>query len=331
METTTLRAEWPCDGLVWTKDPPAGEWDCALAALFGHPLQSSVWGRARELLDGIKQHRWLACHHGEPVWMIRVEERMIPMLGPIGWAPRGPAGLLTKLTERDLPLGLREHLREAGLMLLVTDLWIALPDKAQKVPQSGPRTIWVDLTNGAEAAFGRLDKKWRNGVRRAAKEGVVVQETTARDAIHAFADLCMKISRIKKFRLDISPERIQALIENPTLDADARLFVARRSGSILAGALVLRVGRSWHYFWGGTNRSAGDFRAGEAVQWAIIETAIAEGGVRYDLEGIDDEGNAGTAAFKRKMGGIEVALPGHEVQPLGLRGRALALAMRLRH
>lgn len=214
-------------------------------------------------------------------------------------------------------------------MLLVTDPWVAIPDNGDRLPPARPRTIWVDLTNGTETAFGRLDKKWRNGVRRAAKEGVVVEETTACDEIRAFADLCAEIGRAKNFRLDVSADRIGALIANSTPDADARLFVARRSGSTLAGALVLRVGRSWHYFWGGTNRRAGDFRAGEAVQWAIIETAIAKGGVRYDLEGIDDEKNAGTAAFKRKMGGVEVTLPGHEAHALGLRGRALGLAMRL--
>ena len=60
---------WP-DGsgaLEWDKDPPPAEWDRALAALSGHPLQSCLWGDARRAVDGIAQHRWLARCHGEPI------------------------------------------------------------------------------------------------------------------------------------------------------------------------------------------------------------------------------------------------------------------------
>ena len=64
-----------CRGaLQWDKDPPPAEWDHALAALSGHPLQSCLWGDARGTVDGIVQHRWLARCNGEPIWMIRVED-----------------------------------------------------------------------------------------------------------------------------------------------------------------------------------------------------------------------------------------------------------------
>ena len=71
-------------------------------------------------------------------------------------------------------------------------------------------------------------------------------------------------------------------------------------------------------------------RAGEAVHWAAIEWGLAMGCTRYDLEGIDPQGNPGTYKFKKKMGGTEVALSGKRYIPIGTYGRIVSwLAARL--
>src|SRR5262245_42601397 len=82
------------DELVWRNDLDSEAWDRALAALGGHPLQSALWGDARREVDGIADHRWVAMSSGVPVWMIRIEERRLPIAGWVGWAPRGPTGKL---------------------------------------------------------------------------------------------------------------------------------------------------------------------------------------------------------------------------------------------
>ena len=77
--------------LHWRNNIPSSEWDSALASLGGHPLQSALWGNAKFHVEGISDERWIAFRGVTPVWMVRVEKRQIPLIGTVGWAPRGPA------------------------------------------------------------------------------------------------------------------------------------------------------------------------------------------------------------------------------------------------
>jgi len=45
------------DLLEWKREPSAAEWDHALAALAGHPLQSALWGESRRMVDGTRDCR----------------------------------------------------------------------------------------------------------------------------------------------------------------------------------------------------------------------------------------------------------------------------------
>lgn len=308
---------------------PAAAWDAALAALGGHPLQSAMWGHARRHVDGIADHRLAYLDAtGAPAWMIRVEARGVPVLGRVAWAPRGPTAT-TAAAALVAPVTLSADLRARGLHLLVSDPYVETSGGGVRWARR-PRTIWVDLSQGAEVAFSRLKGSSRTAVRKAARNGVTIAETTDAADIAAFIALCRDVSRRKRFRLDLEAAFVDALFRHATGHAGSRLFAARHGGAVIAAALVLTLGRSWHYFWGGVDHAAGPLCAGNALQWAIIEAAVRAGAVRYDLEGVDDAGNPSTAAFKRTWGGKEVELPGHHYRPLGLRGHALATAMRVR-
>lgn len=310
-------------------DLSAAEWDAALAALDGHPLQSSLWGAAR----GVPDQHFALCEGGVPVWMARVEERRVPLLGRIAWVPKGPTAADPARALGPPPEAFLAQLRAKGFRLLIVNPNVVSSDSAPSAGRpigSDVRTIWIDLTEGAEAAFARLETKRRREVRHAAKEGVVVAETRNPADIDAFVALCLAISKAKNFVLELNVLMIARLLQGSGFNAGARLFLAKHKGRVLAGALVLIVGRRWHYFWGGSVRGAGRLRAGEAVQWAVIEAAIAAGGTCYDLEGIDDASNPGTATFKRKLGGEEVTLLGRFAHPLSLGGHAIALGLMLR-
>ena len=126
----------PWGALEWDKDPPPAEWDHALAALSGHPLQSCLWGDARRAVDGIAQHRWLARRDGEPIWMIRVEERKV-LGGKIAWAPRGPTGRTADMS-LSVPPGFDERLRAEGFSLLICDPWVADRETARAATSRPP-------------------------------------------------------------------------------------------------------------------------------------------------------------------------------------------------
>jgi hypothetical protein len=324
---------WP-DGsgaLEWDKDPPPAEWDHALAALSGHPLQSCLWGDARRTVNGIVQHRWLAQCNGEPIWMIRVEERKVPG-GKIAWAPRGPTGRTADMS-LSVPPGFEERLRAEGFALLICDPWVEDPEMAQrhaKAARTKPRTIWIDLSAGKDAVFGNLHKHVRNGVRRAAKIGVSVETTCDPGRIGEFVDLCSSISVRKGFELRATSDFVNTLLKDIRNDKDAEavLFVSLKEGKLGAGLFALRVGQSVHMIFAGTNRDLRQERVGEACQWGVMEWAITRGCTRYDLEGIDPANNASVYEFKKRLGGDEITLRGHVHVPLNLSGRAISRLIR---
>jgi peptidoglycan pentaglycine glycine transferase (the first glycine) len=303
------------------------EWDRLLSLLNGHPLQSALWGEARRQVDGLVSIYLAHFENDMPVLLARVETRHVPVLGKVAWMPRGPLFSDDTSREKYLPM-LELELSTRGYSLLVTDLYEKNLEHSRGKKVS---TIWVDLTEGLDMLAKRIDKQWMYGVRRAAREGVVVQCVSDRDLIAKFHEMCIEISQAKGFELPGSKELMYTLLGSPVdAQAEMRLFVAKHAGEIGAGAIIARTGNHVHYLWGASDRKFSKQRVGEAVQWAVMEWAAAKGCTRYDLEGIDPVNNPGVYAFKKKMGGEEVDLHGHFVTGLNWRGSLIAmLAQRL--
>ena len=243
--------------IEWLQNPDAADWDTELANLGGHPLQSALWGKARRAVDGINDQRWMALQGGKPIWMIRFEERRVPMLGGIAWAPRGPA---RQLLEQDHALlePLRETLVKRGMMLVITDPWQRTADNTNVYREAGwrPRTIWIDVSAGRDHVWNGLHKRFKQSIRRSQRAGVTIESATLAEDVERFFALCTEISNFKGFKLPGSLPLMLWLLENGRSGSvESRLFIARRTGRLSAGVFLLRCGKSTHFFWGGTLRS----------------------------------------------------------------------------
>lgn len=323
MASTQRRA---LEQLTWRSDLVAAAWDQALAGLGGHPLQTALWGDARFAVDGIANQRWAAVDsNGCCLLMARIEARAVRGVGKVAWIPRGPAAAPQIPMQQAYRL-LLDRLRAEGYLLCIDDPY---PERAQAAMAGtplfpSPRTILIDLTLGRERLMANLQSQWRAGVRAAIRAGVAVEQTRAPGEVARFYAMCDTLSRHKGFALPGSEALMRALCgEEPGPDSEAVLLLARYQGHMAAGALALRCGRSVHYMWGASDRSFAKQRPGEAVQWAVIEWALEHGCHTYDLEGIVPGSNAGVYAFKRKMGGVEVDLPGKQAFPLCVRGAVM--------
>ena len=313
----------------WVIDVPAHDWDNNIAVLGGHPLQSTLWGRVRQL-DGIKDFRWAALYEGKIIFMVRFEVRYMPLIGQFAWIPKGPvftADLMVIKAYNEL----LSRLSSFGYTFCIQDPYLSAPDfiKGSRI-FSRPRTILIDLKLGEEKLFAALDSQWRYGVRLAERTGITVEHSRKQVDIDEFFYLCRKSSRKKGFYFPFSKASIQELIvcsQHPQVEA--KLFIARYQAHMAAAAIVLRCGNSLHYFFGATNRNFSKHRPSEALQWKIIEWAIKNGLKVYDLEGVDAVKNPGVYHFKRKMGGVELELPGKYAYPFCLRGRLAISAGRL--
>lgn len=309
------------DALTWKSDLPPAEWDHYLASIGGHPLQSALWSEARAEVDGIENHRWAAFVGNELVWMGRFEVRRIARFGRVAWVPKGTSSLhpLAQAAHDEFLL----KLRGKGYLLCIEDPYrhpfrysagVSIPPK--------PQTILIDLKVGKDKFWSALGAQWRYKVRTAEKAGVVIQESRTMEDISDFFELCGAISRKKEFSLTGSEHLMRFLLKcDSSRNMESRLFVARFAGEMAAGVLIIRCGKSVHYFWGATNRKFGKQRPAEALQWRVMEWAFGKGLETYDLEGIDPMNNPGVYEFKRQLGGEEVVLPGKYAYPLNLSGK----------
>jgi len=315
--------------LRWTECADPDAFDATLASLAGHPLQSALWGNARNKVDGVSQ---LLLQYqtvpGEITGLARVEERSIPFLnvGKIAWLPKGPVlvGDGASIAEASL----LAELKRRGFMACITDRYAV----SQTPHLQSPRTIWLDLTLGVAALSKELDSQWRYGAKRALREGVLVRTTTKPAEVSTFFRLCNSLSVSKGFSLPGSEALMTELIcaDAPSTAVGMTLYVGEVGGEMAGGAVVARSGRHLHFFWGASDRRYSKHRVSEAVQWQVIEDGVAAGMARYDLEGIDPVGNPGVYQFKRKMGGTELVLQGQEVTPLSWTGRvAVGVGRRL--
>jgi vancomycin resistance protein VanK len=100
-----------------------------------------------------------------------------------------------------------------------------------------------------------------------------------------------------------------------------RLFFARHEGELVAATIMVRVGVHTWYSYGASSTAKRDVRGSNAVQWAMIRSAIAQGADVYDLRGITptldaDDSHVGLIQFKVGTGGEAVEYAGEWDLPL---------------
>ncbi len=250
------------------------------------------------MTEEINDYRWAAFQDGKPIFLMRFEDRKLFGFLKTAWIPKGVTAI-DEHTEKLCRKEFLKRLKKKNYALCASSSW--KPVSSKKL--SKDFTIWLDLTAGKETLWKNLDKQFRYDVRRAEKEGVRVETTRDAADVEAFYKLCDSISRRKGFGLHGSPALMLHLLNNNTAnDVDSRLFVVRENGKICAGAFIIRCGDNVHYLWGAVDRAYSKLRAGEAVQWKVIEWALENHCKQYDLEGIDLKKNPGTYHFKKKLG-----------------------------
>lgn len=293
----------------WQEIHDHQQWDDLLALMGGHPLQSSTWGSARKVANGINDLYWCAFKNKKPVFLARVEERRILKFIKVAWVPKGPV-VLDKENEKILFKQFLQLLKKQHFYFCVTNPW--KKSESKKINHLPEATIWVDLSVGKEKLWSSLSKKFRYEVRQAKNKGVVVEEQKNEYDIQCFYQICKQTSQVKDFYWNASLIQLQHLLFQDQIDKkiEFRLFVARYKDECCGGAMIARTSESVHYIWGGMDRKFSKLCLGEALQWAVIEWALQHDIKLYDLEGIDPQRSSGTYQFKKKLGGEIVMLPG---------------------
>lgn len=154
----------------------------------------------------------------------------------------------------------------------------------------------VDLTQGEDAVFASFDPACRRNVRKARKEGVVIEqaedESFADDYFRQLVEVFAKQGKKPTYNLC----RIRNLIHHvgPTGKLLLLRAVHPRHGCIATG--IFPCDDRWMYFFGGASYRKGQiYRPNELLQWTAMTLAIKRGVQYYDM--------GGGGEYKKKYGG----------------------------
>ncbi|MER7558908.1 peptidoglycan bridge formation glycyltransferase FemA/FemB family protein [Nocardioides sp. NPDC126508] len=175
-----------------------------------------------------------------------------------------------------------------------------------------------------------MNQLWRRNIKKSAKMGVEVSVATpAKPAggefdadLSAFHDLYVHTAERDHFtprRRDYFKTMFAAMsAEDPDR---IKLFIARHEGDVVASTIMVRVGQYAWYSYGASSTEKRDVRGSNALQWAMIQDAMAAGATTYDLRGITptlstDDSHVGLIQFKVGTGGQAVEYAGEWDLPL---------------
>lgn len=173
----------------------------------------------------------------------------------------------------------------------------------------------------ADDVLAGMNQLWRRNIKKAAKLGVEVTVGSAAD-LPDFHRLYVETAERDHFTprpLGYFTTMFDALLAE---DPDRiRLYLARHEGDLVAATTWVRVGDHVWYSYGASSTAKRDVRGSNAVQWAMIQDAIAAGASVYDLRGITDTLDAddphiGLIQFKVGTGGQAVEYVGEWDLPL---------------
>jgi lipid II:glycine glycyltransferase (peptidoglycan interpeptide bridge formation enzyme) len=183
------------------------------------------------------------------------------------------------------------------------------------------RTIVMDITRPAEEIRKSLHQKWRNCLNKAERQGLEVEGGNNLELLEQFNELFHSFVERKGFSVDLDAN-FYAKVQGSHLEGEHYYTsIARQEGRVVAGHVSSMLGDTCVYLLGATHPEALKSNAAYLLQWHTIETARARGLRRYDLGGIDPEGNPGVYRFKQRMGGEDLRAPGpFEMKPTGLSG-----------
>ena len=316
-------------------DADAMAWQALLAtAAAGDFLHDWAWADVADY-DGQPQRRYVLEEGGAIVAIVAAQERALFRGRTFWYVPHGPvldyAHPAAADRLRALTIGLREVARQHGA--IAVKLEPRLAGGAEELAAFGGRglrrtaeTLQIGQTRVVELAddealLAGFDKDTRYSVRRAEREGVVVEtaedaeDTTAVDALHSLVE---ETQRRAGFPM---PARERYRLAWRALAGARRAVIleARREGELLASGMVVIEGdRSFYLFSGSRREERGEPKryASYALQWAMMRLARDRGVRQHDLWGVappnagPDHPWHGVGLFKKGFGGQEVVWAG---------------------
>ena len=168
------------------------------------------------------------------------------------------------------------------------------------------RTFLLDLSPEMPDLIKHMDAKWRNQLRQAMKNPLLIAEGTSDEMFETFIALSSEMLQRKKFTPGVEFDSFRKIQKALPPERKMRIFICEVSGKPLAVAICSAHGDTGIYLLGATGNQGREFKGANLLQWKIIEWLKGNGFRWYDLGGINPATNPGVHHFKEGLGGKDV-------------------------
>ncbi len=315
MRQIESRAEW--EGL-WA--------DCKAKTL----PQAWEYGSAKAEAEGWRALRYLVCADEDaPIALFQVLVKGLPGVGGVARINRGPLMLRDEPAEghalalRSIAALLKEARRNRWWMSQIAPLLPPGPDIEEALRHLGLRKLAdypadsakLSLEDSEDQLLMRLDRKWRNCLRKGQKLGVSAHLDEGATGHFAWLIDFYKTQQRAKAFVGTSEAMLQALTANQSDSYRFNLFLgtdgAELSHQSLLGVLVtVQFGDVTEYLIGAVNDKGRAQQANSVLLWEALLHAKRKGSRWFDVGGLAANTPPGIADFKRGLNGEPYELVG---------------------
>lgn len=178
------------------------------------------------------------------------------------------------------------------------------------------RTFVLDLSPSIEDLRRQLDRKWRNRLSAAERNGLRIVEGESTREYDTFSNLYSQMWERKRFQTTVSTELFRRVQEYLPANQRMRILICKHGEEPVAGLVCSAIGNLAIYLLGATNENGMKLKAAYLLQWTMIQW-LKDRRIRYyDLGGINPIANPGVHHFKKGFNGADVS----HINPLVLVG-----------
>ena len=174
-------------------------------------------------------------------------------------------------------------------------------------PREEERTLLLDLAPPLETLRKRLDRKWRNRLNQAEKNGLEIREGNRAEEYRTFLNIYRQMWRRKRFEEGVDVDEFGRIQDTLPEAQRMKILICMQGETPLAGIVCSAMGNTGIYLLGATSDSGLKAKGAYLLQWTMIKWLKQHGFEYYDLGGIDPVANPGVYSFKRGLSGCDTS------------------------
>lgn len=291
----------------------ATTWDATVESLLGHPLQKWGWGELKSAHNWSASRLLVSDAHGARVAGAQVLHRHLPFpFKSVSHVPRGP------FFGPDLTMAQRDGVTDAVVAWLKKNtggVGVTIEpdlDESEALHPAGgisspnpilyPVTLILDLSMPADDLMAQASKTTRYDIRKGMKNNLdirrVVTDDEVTQVLHTYR------TNAERAGFAIHSDQYYRDVHS-LLGEDSFIAACFAEGEVASFVWLAKSGNTWFELYASATDAGRKLRANAPVKWFAISAAKESGALRYDMNGLL---NDGISEFKRSFAKYENTL-----------------------